>query len=146
MMCGLGTWMESVPVGRYDLAFVVLAPLGVIGELTIPLALFVLGGVLARLPVARPRAPRLVATLIGVKLILMPILGLAVIPLLGLKPAIAIVIIVACMQPPAVNLTVQAREFATEETAERVGESLLATYLVATVTLTLFLTILKAMV
>lgn len=146
MMLGFGEWLETFQVGGLNLKHYALAPLNLLGELSVPLVLLTLGGTLAKLPLRRPTNPRLVSSVIGAKLIVLPILALLIIPGLNFGMALMIVMLVGSMQPPALNLMVQAQEFADEETAESISEGLLYTYLSCLLTLTVFLTIVKAMV
>ena len=85
----------------------------------------------------------LVAALVAAKLVIVPGLALLVIPLLGLSAQIAIVMMVAAMQPPALNLAVQAKEFAAPKAQELINEGLFFSYLASVITLTAFLSILK---
>lgn len=117
--------------------------MGLVGEATIPLVLLVLGGTLAMLPTGGHRNVRLVAALVAAKLVIVPGLALLVIPLLGLSAQIAIVMMVAAMQPPALNLAVQAKEFAAPKAQELINEGLFFSYLASVITLTAFLSILK---
>ncbi len=143
MLLGLGGWLETIPVGRWNLSVLLLTPMALIGEAAIPLILMVLGGILAQLPTAVWKNRRFVTTVVLSKLVALPLIGLLVIPRLGLDPHLALVLMVATMTPPALNLTVQAREFGDETTRELVGEGLLFTYLASVLTLTLFLTVVK---
>lgn len=146
MMLGFGEWLETFRIGSLNLKHYTLTPLSILGELSIPLVLLSLGGTLAKLPVRWPRNPRLVGSIVTAKLVVLPILALLIVPSLNLGIALSLIMLVASMQPPALNLMVQAREFADEETAESISEGLLYTYASCLLTLTVFLTILKAMV
>jgi malate permease and related proteins len=145
MLLGLGPWLEGFPLGQQNLGFWILTPLELIGQCAIPLILMVLGGMLAKLPGAAWKNRRFVSTLVLVKLVIMPILAIIIIPRLGLDPHLALVLMVQAMMPPALNLSVQSREFGTAEAEALVGEGLFFAYLGSVVTLTVFLTILKMM-
>jgi predicted permease len=144
MVAGLGPWLEGIPVGGVNLARLTLTPLAWLGGTAPYLILVVLGGILAKLPSAALTKRRFVATVILSKLIALPLLGLLIIPRLGLDAHLALVLMVQTMQPPALNLSVQAREFGDPPAQALVGEGLLFTYVTSAATLTLFLTILKA--
>ncbi|MHC4870523.1 MAG: AEC family transporter [Planctomycetota bacterium] len=138
--------LEAVSVGAYSLCELIIEPMLFIGNFTVPMILIVLGGSLSKLTVSKPDEPRFVITYISTKLFIVPALGLLIIPHLGLDPMLAIVLIVSTMQPTALAMTVQAREFAEKHIGEVISESLFFVYTVSIISLTLFLTILKGMV
>jgi|GEM_PF-4696263 len=146
MFLGLGEFLRSIPVGDYTLNDLTLRPLELLGRTSVYLVLIVLGGQLARIDPGRAGHRRLAATVVLTKLVALPVLGLLVVPHLGFGTAITIVLAVETMQPTALNVTIQAKEFAPPEVEPVVSKVLFWEYLVSAGTITVFLTILKLLI
>lgn len=141
MLSGFSDMLAHHTIAGYDARTAILLPFLGLGESTLMLILLVLGGTLASMLPGQLMHSRFVGLLVFSKLLLVPACGLLLIPYLGLSPEKAILVAVMCMSPPAINLTIQAREYATKEISEIVHEGVLFNYLFAGITLTVFVTL-----
>lgn len=146
MLLNARSFFESTVIGSYNLCDLVISPMLFIGDFTVPLILIVLGGTLSTLKVARPDEPRFMVVYVLTKLIVIPVIALLIIPLFGLNPLVAAVLLISSMQPSALALTVQSKEFAQKDAGDLVSEAMFYAYITSIITLTIFLTILKGMV
>ena len=127
---------------------VVRSTMGQIGAVSMDLILVVLGGTLAVIPLSEWRGLTELRWLLAIKLLAYPLLmtglALAIQPwLLGfLDPLMAggigMVIIVQASVPPATNIMVVARKYASQETMHVLGGGMLMGYGASLITLPLF--------
>jgi predicted permease len=115
-----------------------------LGDATVPLALFVLGGVLGsisfRLQPYRWDAVRVMA----VKLFIIPVITLAVVHRAGLGesyPLLAVFFVIQSAAPPAAVLILQIKKYGGDE--QKIGSILLVSYLVCLITLPLWVAVWK---
>lgn len=153
LWAGLPGRLERIAVGESNLLTVVLAPFELGGQAAIPTILVVLGGMLAHLLKERPvhaasahpfvrdwLFPSLLAL---ARLVLVPAIGFAVLPRLGLPAAITVILLIETMTPTALALSVQVRAYGTEEQSALVGRGLLFTYVGSVITLPIWLGLYK---
>ncbi|MBU0709249.1 MAG: AEC family transporter [Candidatus Omnitrophica bacterium] len=116
----------------------VFKPLGAVGNCTIPLALFVVGGNLAliRLKQVNKKALFLVAL---VKMIILPLLGIVLIAKTNLPHLIGLLIIMELAVPPATSLSMIISKYKKEDIL--VSESIFFCHILSLLTLPLFLSL-----
>ncbi len=89
---------------------VIMKPLQMVGACTLPLAMFVVGGNLASINIGKIDK-KLLSLIVGLKLILMPILGLLLVVIFGMKDLIGLLIVMQLAMPPATTLSVIMRHY-----------------------------------
>ncbi len=116
----------------------VLKPLRMIGECTLPLALFVVGGSLAmiRLKNADTRAMVLMVLL---KLVIMPLFGLWLVMKFGFPELMGLMIIMQLAVPPATSLSVIVRHYKKEDLF--ISQGIFIGHIVSLVTVPVFLSL-----
>jgi predicted permease len=92
----------------------VLKPLTMIGECTLPLAMFVVGGNLAEIRLNNIDI-KAMSLLTLVKLIILPALGLLLVTKLRLNPLLGLLIIMQLVMPPATSLSLITRHYKKED-------------------------------
>jgi len=121
-------------------AKVIIKSADLIGEATVPLAMILIGAVMATLDVkARFRWNFLIGVFF-LKMVALPVITLGILYVLPLPNLVRFIIALEAMVPPATNLVVIAKTY--NKSAELVSLSLFVTYLISmiTVPLLLFLT------
>ncbi|MBI4706361.1 MAG: AEC family transporter [Candidatus Omnitrophica bacterium] len=115
-----------------------LKPLRMIGDCTLPLAMFVVGGNLAavRLEQINKRA---VSYIVLVKLIMLPILGLWLILKFKAPYLIGLLILIELAVPPATSLSVITRHYKKEDLL--ISQGVFFGHIISIITLPLFLSI-----
>ncbi len=146
MMLNIHDTLINIQISSYTLIDLIVTPMRSVGGLTVTIILIVLGGSLSKIKVTKPSEPRFLITYLSTKLLIIPAIGFLVIPHLPLEQGLKIVLLVSTMQPTALAMTVQAKEFAPTDIGEVISESLLYVYILCGITLTIFLTILKMMI
>ncbi|MCX7014245.1 MAG: AEC family transporter [Candidatus Sumerlaeota bacterium] len=121
-----------------------LGPLKELGDCTVPLIMVTLGAMLGLLSSANRPAKREVGTLVALRLLIMPILGLAIlIPLVraGLPHVWATALFLQTLTPTATNIAVIARRYGSAEASEFVNHSMLIIYLFSILSVPVWMTI-----
>lgn len=115
---------------------VVVKPLKMLGECTMPLAMLVVGGNLAAIPLTKIDK-KAMAFLIFAKLVFLPLLALVIILFLRTPTLIGFLIMVEAAVPSATSLSLIARHYKIEEGL--INQGILFSHLVSIVTIPLFL-------
>lgn len=116
----------------------ILRPMRMIGDCTLPLAMFVVGASLALIKVKHV-AIKPVLLIILVKLIILPVLGLFFIMKFKLPELIGLLIIMELAAPPATSLSVISRRYKKEDLL--ISQGIFFGHLVSLVTLPVFLSL-----
>jgi predicted permease len=109
-----------------------------IGDCTLPLAMFVVGGSLAMIRVKNVDV-KTMGLLLLVKLVILPLLGLALVARLQLPELIGLLIILELAVPPATTLSVITRHYKKEDLL--ISQGIFFGHLVSLVTLPVFLSL-----
>lgn len=116
----------------------VLKPLRLVGDCTMPLAMFVVGGNLAQIRLTKiDRIPVLLMSL--AKLIILPALGLLIVLKLQLPQLLGLLIIIQLAMPPATFLSVITRHYKKEDLL--ISQGILLGHIISIFTIPLFLTL-----
>jgi predicted permease len=110
---------------------VVLASIKLLGDATVPLALFILGGVLGSIRIRLDNIKWDVIRVIVIKFILLPVITFLVVLATGLGkhyPLLATFFIIQSSAPPAIVIILQVSRYGGDE--QKLGSMLLVTYLV----------------
>jgi malate permease and related proteins len=114
----------------------VLKPAKMVGDCTLPLAMFVVGGSLAEIPLFKVRwKPVLLAT--AAKMLIVPVLGVAAVKLLRVPHPLGLLIVLQCAMPSAMSLSAILKKYDQPDLA--VSHGIFVSHLVSVVTLPLFL-------
>lgn len=92
----------------------ILKPLQMVGDCTLPLAMFVVGGNLAEIHLKHVDIKAVILIILA-KLIILPVLGLGLILKLKIEPLIGLLIIMQLAMPPATSLSVIIRHYKKED-------------------------------
>jgi predicted permease len=112
-------------------------PLRSIGDCTLPLAMLVVGGMLARIDIGKvQKGPLALAILL--KLVVLPLVGLLVCLKLGLPELFSLLIIIELAVPSATTLSILVRHFKKEDLL--ISQGIFFSHLFSIVTIPLFLT------
>ncbi|MDD5237241.1 MAG: AEC family transporter [Candidatus Omnitrophica bacterium] len=122
---------------------VVLRPLEMVGECTLPLALFVVGGSLALIELKHVEK-RAMCLMVLAKLIILPALGLFLAVKLRLPQLLGLLIVMQLAVPPATSLSVIVRLYKKEDLL--ISQGVFIGHLISLVTLPLFLSLYFSMV
>ncbi|MDD5611026.1 MAG: AEC family transporter [Candidatus Omnitrophica bacterium] len=122
---------------------VVLRPLEMVGECTLPLALFVVGGSLALIELKHVEK-RAMCLMVLAKLIILPALGLFLAVKLRLPQLLGLLIVMQLAVPPATSLSVIVRHYKKEDLL--ISQGVFIGHLISLVTLPLFLSLYFSMV
>lgn len=133
-------FLVAVGVHRFIPA-VVIKPIKMIGECTIPLAMVVVGGNLAVIPFVKINNKE-IGYLIFAKLLLLPLLAFIILLFLRPPPLIGFLIITQAAMPSATSLSLIARHYKIEERV--INQGILFSHLVSIITIPLFLTLFLA--
>lgn len=101
-----------------------------IGEATVPLAIFILGGVLGSITLKLRPYIRDVIRVVSIKLILLPLLTMAAVHLSGIGetiPLLAVFFVIQSSSAPAIVLLLQVKKYGGNE--QKIGSILLVSYL-----------------
>ncbi|MFP4136012.1 MAG: AEC family transporter [Candidatus Acetothermia bacterium] len=109
------------------------------GDVTVPLIMIVLGGMLARVDSTDKKYPKAVGILVLLKLVVYPALGLTAIYLFRPPKILAFVILIEAATPPATNLAVVGSHYGDETGLLKQG--LVYSYLAAAVTIPSFISL-----
>lgn len=116
----------------------VLKPLRMIGDCTLPLAMFVVGGNLAQINLVRiDRKP--IFLLLLAKLILLPALGLWFVLAFRLPELIGLLVVVQLAMPSATTLSVLVRNYKKEDLL--VSQGIFFTHILSIITIPVFLSL-----
>ncbi len=125
-LCGFARYVPQIVVETASLA----------GEMTVPLIMFALGGLLGTLSLYGRANVRELGLLVGLKLLFLPLVALAAIRLLQPDRLVAFLILLQAASPPATGLAVMASHYTTSP--EFINKAILYTYLCSIVTIPLF--------
>jgi len=135
----LGLAIGGSPAKEY-IPHLILGPLSQIGKITIPLALFTLGGILATFSWKdKELSKKSISISLLVKLFLLPLIVWAVLEFIPLAKVSKMVVIIEAASPPAVALSLIATRY--KSNTSLVSASLFIAYILSIFTLPLFLTI-----
>jgi len=118
--------------------FAVLKPLGMVGDCTLPLAMFVLGGSLAEIRIIR-LDKKAILLMSLVKLIILPALGLLLIIKFRVPELIGLLIVMELAMPPATLLSVITRHYNKEDLL--ISQGILLGHIISIATIPLFLSL-----
>jgi len=121
----------------------VLKPLGMIGECTLPLAMFVVGGNLALVHL-KHIDKKAMCLMVLAKLVILPLLGLWLIIRIKLPELMGLLIIMELAVPPATSLSVIVRHYKKEDLL--ISQGIFFGHIVSLVTLPVFLSLYFALV
>ncbi len=93
---------------------VILKPLGITGDCTLPLATFVVGGNIAAIHL-RKVDKKVISIMVMAKLVILPLLGLWLIWQFNLSPLLGLLIVLQLAMPPATNLSVILNHYKKED-------------------------------
>ncbi len=135
----LGLAIGGSPAKEY-IPHLILEPLSQIGKITIPLALFTLGGILATFSWKdKELNKKSISISLLVKLLLLPLIVCVILRFIPLAKVPKMVVIIEAASPPAVALSLIATRY--KSNASLVSASLFIAYLISIFTLPLFLAI-----
>lgn len=117
---------------------VMLRPLRMVGDCTLPLAMFVVGGSLAPIRI-KHIDKRAMCLLSLIKMIILPLLGLYLIIKFKLPDLIGLLILIELAVPPATSLSVIARHYKKDDLL--ISQGIFIGHIVSLVTLPLFLSL-----
>lgn len=117
---------------------VVLRPLKMVGDCTLPLAMFVVGGNLAEIHL-RHTDKKTVFFMTLAKLIILPVLGLVVIMKFKPSQLLGLLILIELAMPPATSLSVIIRHYKKEDLL--ISQGILFGHIVSLITLPIFLSL-----
>lgn len=117
---------------------VLIKPLSAVGNCTIPLALFVVGGNLAQINLGRIRKKEIFLMSIA-KMILLPLLGLWLTILLKLPELIGLLIIIQLAMPPATSLSVIINHYKKEDLL--ISQGVFFGHIISIITIPVFLSL-----
>jgi predicted permease len=112
---------------------VLLESCRIVGETTVPLAMILIGSVIATLAPRNTNDWKIVLGLILVKMILFPFLVIGILYLLPLPNLVRMVLAIEGMVPPATNLVIMAKSYG--KGADLISLSLFTTYMFSLITL-----------
>ena len=122
---------------------VVLKPLHMVGDCTLPLAMFVVGGSLALIQLKNVDKTAMFFVILA-KLIILPALGLLLVIKFRIPELLGLLIIMQLAVPPATSLSVIARHYKKEDFL--ISQGVFIGHLISLITLPLFLSLYLAMV
>lgn len=121
--------------GRF-LPQVIIKPLRIFGDTTLPLAMIVVGGNLAQISLSNINK-KAVSLLILTKMIILPLIGIVLINIFKIPELIGLLIIIQLAMPSAVTLSVILRGYKKEDLLASQG--IFVTHLASVVTIPVFL-------
>jgi len=119
---------------------VIIRPFKLIGECTIPLAMIVVGGNLALIDFSASTDRKLLFNVVLAKLILLPVLALAVIFLANPAYLIGLLIIIEAAVPSATSLSVISRHYKSEN-IDFIGQGIFWTHILSIFTIPVFISL-----
>lgn len=114
----------------------VMKPLKMFGDCTLPLAMIIMGGNLARIKITDVRIPEIFLLLLT-KLLLLPLLALSAVMIIKMDFWVGFLIVLEAAVPSAVSLSVIAHHYKIEEAF--INQGLFFTHLLSVVTIPVFL-------
>jgi len=121
---------------------VVFKPIAMIGNCTLPLAMFVVGGNIALVQLKDIDKKAVFSMLLG-KLIILPAAGVAIVLKLGLPHLLGFLIVMQLAMPSATSLSVIIRHYKREDTL--ISQGVFFSHIVSLLTIPLFLSLYLAM-
>lgn len=116
----------------------VINALGMAGDMTMPLAMFVVGGNIAAIKLTKMDLPEIPLLILG-KMILLPAAGLAAVYLFKIPDPLGLLIVLQLAMPPATNLSVLIRQYREEDLL--VSQGIFFSYIAGLVTIPVFLSL-----
>ena len=117
---------------------VLLKPLGLVGDCTLPLAMFVVGASLAEIRLVRIDKKEMFLLFLA-KLIILPAIGLLLLIKLKLPETVGLLIVMELAMPPATLLSVISRHYKEEDLL--ISQGIFLSHLVSIVTIPVFLSL-----
>jgi hypothetical protein len=115
---------------------IVMKPLRMLGDTTLPLAMLVVGGNLAQISLSRINK-MVVSLVILVKMIILPLIGIVVLSIFKIPRLIGLLVLIQLAMPSAVTLSVILRSYKKEDIL--VSQGIFLTHVVAVITIPAFL-------
>jgi len=113
-------------------------PLGMVGECTFPLAMFVVGGNLAQINLGKIDK-KAIFLLVLAKLIVLPLLGLGLIAKFKIPHLIGLLILIQASMPPATSLSLIIRHYKKEDLL--ISQGIFLGHIISLITIPLFLSL-----
>jgi predicted permease len=133
----LGLLLVLIGVNRMIPSFL-MKSVKMVGDCTLPLALFVVGGNLALIKLEKIYTKEL-GLLIAAKLVVLPLMGLLIIKVFGISPMIGLLVLVQLAVPPAVTLSALVRQYKQEDVL--ISQGIFLGHLVSLITIPVFLSV-----
>jgi len=121
---------------------VVLKPVQMVGNCTLPLAMLVVGGNIALVQLRNVDKKMVFLLLLG-KLIILPLLGIALVVKLRLEPLLGLLIVMQLAMPSATSLSVIIRHYKREDAW--ISQGIFFSHMVSLITIPLFLSLYLAL-
>lgn len=116
---------------------VIIESCRLLGEATVPLAMILIGAVIATLAPQNMKHWKIMGGLILLKMILCPFLVIGILYFIPLPNLIRLVLAIEAMVPPATNLVIMAKTYGKD--ADLISSSLFTTYLFSLISLPCFI-------
>jgi malate permease and related proteins len=137
---GLLTKILFIELG-WEMPQLILSATKMIGDATTPLAMIVLGGLLAEAQWSRDFEPRAIIVVTVVKLILLPALTILAVRNFGkLDPVFTFILALEAAAPPATNISLVAKRFGGNTSL--IALTLFITYMISMVTIPIWMSLL----
>jgi hypothetical protein len=117
---------------------VLFRPFKMIGDCTLPLAMFIVGGNLALMRPSRINK-RLLVGVLAAKLVVLPLLGMVILYLFKVRNLIGFLILLQLAMPPATSLSIINRHYHKEDIL--LGQGIFFGHIFSAITITLFLSL-----
>lgn len=109
----------------------------IVGEATIPLAMIIIGAILASISISKSIEPVNLVVVILIKLLIMPALVLVFIKVCKFEQVMGLVMLIEAAMPPAANLAIIAKNYGGDFAF--ISTTQLVTYILTAITLPIFL-------
>lgn len=117
----------------------VLRPVKLLGDCTVPLAMMIVGGSLARIDIRAKGNWAVILNAALVKLIIMPVIFLGVIFIFNLGPAMGLLLIMEAAMPSATSLVLINRHYGLKE--EIINQGVFFSHFISIITIPLFISL-----
>lgn len=117
---------------------IILNPLRMVGDCTLPLAMFVVGGSLASIKLGQVDRQTMLLMVLA-KLIILPALGFIIISKLNLPALVGLLLLIELAAPPATTLSVIVRHYKKEDLL--ISQGIFFGHIISLITLPIFLSL-----
>lgn len=135
VVCGVIAALPG-PKGVLSHVEFLIKALKMVGDATVPLAMIILGAILATIRINTSLNWRGISAISAAKLILLPIVTIGLVRIFGFSHLLGLVMLIEAAAPPATNLVIIARRYGGED--QFVSSTTFITYLFCILTLPLF--------